>query len=61
MQNSTALYPGHLWCFIQGSPQKFLVQRRCHTGGTDGRSLVTLTHSKAANIENEYSGTELAV
>ena len=27
----------------------------------DGRSLVTLTHYKAANIENEYSGAELAV
>ena len=29
--------------------------------GGDRRSLVTLTHYKAANIENEYSGTELAV
>ena len=29
--------------------------------GTDGRSLLTLTRYKAANIENEYSGAELAV
>ena len=29
--------------------------------GTDWRSLVTLTRYKAANIENEYSGAELAV
>ena len=29
--------------------------------GTDGRSLVTLTRYKAANVENEYSGAELAV
>ena len=29
--------------------------------GMDRRSLVTLTRYKVATIENEYSGTELAV
>ena len=29
--------------------------------GTDGRSLVTLTRYKAANIVSGYRGTELAV
>ena len=46
--------------------------RYCRTGvggrmllavrrGTHGCLLITLTHYNAANIENEYSGTELAV
>ena len=46
--------------------------RYCRTGvggrmllavrrGTHGCLLITLTHYKVANIENEYSGTELAV
>ena len=30
-------------------------------GQTDGRTLITLTRYKAANIENRYSGAELAV
>ena len=44
----------------QGSPHRWMGRDvpRCQV---DGHPLVNLTSYKAANIENEYSGAELAV
>ena len=44
--------------FIGFSPETFSVAAHHQALG---RALITLTHYKAANIEYEYSGAELAV